>query len=196
MVTLDKPREFMAAPPATEERRYYNPVQKDYATYLETSDETAGKRTLLEIEVAAGGGNTPHIHKSYAEHFEVLRGTLEVSVGGETQTLRPGEKAVAPPGALHHFRNRTDAPTVFLVDLRPGSPGFEKALRIAYGLAGDGLVRPDGTPRNLYHLALLIEWSDIGLPGVFGALDPLLRVMARRARRKGIDRELEARYIA
>ena len=42
-----------------DELRIYNPIQKDYATFLETSDETGGEHTLIEIEVAPGGGTTP-----------------------------------------------------------------------------------------------------------------------------------------
>jgi mannose-6-phosphate isomerase-like protein (cupin superfamily) len=61
--------------PAGKERRYYHPQQKDYATFLQTSEETGRERTLIEVEVAPGGGNIPHFHKTYDEHFEVLEGT-------------------------------------------------------------------------------------------------------------------------
>ncbi len=149
---------------------------------------------LIELEVGPGGGNTPHYHKTYDEHFEVLEGALEVLVDRETHTLRPGQKAVAPKNVLHRFRNTTEERTRFLVELQPGHAGFEKAVKVAYGLASDGRVFADGTPRNLYHLALLLEWSEIRLPGVFTVAEPLFRLLARRARRKGIDRELEARY--
>ena len=30
-------------------RRIYNPVQRDAATFLETSEETGGERTLAEL---------------------------------------------------------------------------------------------------------------------------------------------------
>lgn len=180
--------------PAGEDRRYYHPVQKDYTTFLETSEETGGDHTLLEIELAPGGGNTPHYHRTYDEHFEVVEGTLEVLVGKETRVLRPGQKAVAPRNTLHKFRNPGEERARFLVELRPGSAGFEKAIKAGYGLARDGRVRADGTPKNLYHLAVLLEWSEIRLPGVFTIAEPLLRFLAKRARRKGIDRELEARY--
>jgi mannose-6-phosphate isomerase-like protein (cupin superfamily) len=175
-------------------RRYYHPIQKDYATFLETSEESGGERTLIEVEVAPGGGNDPHYHLTYDEHFEVLEGALEVLVGKDTVTLRPGEKAVATKNTLHRFRNRTDQPARFLVELRPGHSGFEKAIKVAYGLASDGLASANGTPRNLYYTALLMEWSDIRLPGIYTVAEPLFRLLARRARRKGIDRELEARY--
>jgi quercetin dioxygenase-like cupin family protein len=175
-------------------RRYYHPIQKDYATFLETSEESGGERTLIEVEVAPGGGNDPHYHKTYDEHFEVLDGALEVLVDKATVTLRSGEKAVAPRNTLHRFRNTTEKPASFLVELRPGHSGFEKAIKIAYGLASDGLASANGTPKNLYYTALLMQWSDIRLPGIYTVAEPLFRLLARRARRKGIDRELEARY--
>ncbi len=179
---------------ASRARRYYHPIQKDYATFLETSEESGGERTLIEVEVAPGGGNDPHYHLTYDEHFEVLEGALEVLVGKDTVTLRPGEKAVATKNTLHRFRNPTNQPARFLVELRPGHSGFEKAIKVAYGLASDGLASANGTPRNLYYTALLMEWSDIRLPGIYTVAEPLFRLLARRARRKGIDRELEARY--
>lgn len=187
-------REAIGAHRQQDTRRIYNPIQKDHATFLETSDETDGERTLIEIEVAPGGGTTPHYHLTYAENFEVTSGALEVMVGGKTRTLTAGDKEVAPKNTLHNFHNATDEPTTFLVELRPGSSGFEKALRIAYGLASDGLANSKGLPKNLYHTALLFEWGEGRLPGIFALLEPLFGFLARRARRKGIDMELEARY--
>lgn len=188
-------REAIGADRQQDTRRIYHPIQKDYATFLETSEETGGERTLIEIEVAPGGGTTPHYHLTYAEHFEVVSGALEVMVGGETRTLTAREKAVAPKNTLHNFHNATDESTTFLIELRPGSSGFEKALRVAYGLASDGLSNSKGLPKNLYHTALLFEWGEGRLPGIFTAAAPLIRLLAKRARRKGIDRELEARYV-
>ncbi len=177
-----------------DKRRIYNPIQKDYATFLETSDETGGEHTLIEIEVAPGGGTTPHYHLTYAEHFEVISGALEVMVGGETRTLTAGEKSVAPKNTLHNFHNATDRPTTFLSNSHPGHGGFEKALRVAYGLASDGHSNSKGLPKNLYHTALLFEWGEGRMPGLFGVLEPVFRLLAKRARRKGIDKDLERRY--
>jgi hypothetical protein len=61
-------------------------------------------------------------------------------------------------------------------------------------MATDGLTHPDGRPKNLYHGALILVESDIHLPGPGRLLDPALRMLAVRARRKGIDRQLEERY--
>ena len=181
--------------PRAGKRRYYHPGQKDYATFLETSEETGGERTLIEIELAPGGGNQPHYHLTFDEQFEVLEGTLEVQLGKASRTLRPGERAVAYKTVLHDFRNPTDEPTTFLVELRPGHSGFEKALKVAYGLAAEGLAAANGAPKNPYHLALAFEWGEGRLPGVFAVLEPVFRLLAKRARRRGIDRELEDRYL-
>jgi len=175
-------------------RQIYNPVQKDYVTFPETSEETDGEYTLIEVEAAPGGGTTPHYHKTYAEHFEVLRGELEVQVGNITRTLRAGQKTGSPINTLHRWHDATDESVVFLIELRPGHSGFEKTLRVAYGLARDGLASANGLPKNLYHTALLLEWADIRLPGLFTLVEPLIRLLTKRARRRGIDRELEARY--
>jgi hypothetical protein len=49
-------------------------------------------------------------------------------VGDDTHTLMSGHKAVAPINTLHRWHNATEEPVVFLVELRPGHSGFEKAL--------------------------------------------------------------------
>ncbi len=43
----------------TGQRRYYHPIQKDYATFLGTSEETGGEYTLIEVEVAPGAETIP-----------------------------------------------------------------------------------------------------------------------------------------
>jgi mannose-6-phosphate isomerase-like protein (cupin superfamily) len=187
-------KEMNAARTRRDSRRHYNPVQKDAATFLETSEETGGERSLAEVEVAPGGGPIPHFHKTYTERFEVIEGSLEVLVGDETRVLHAGEEATVTKNTLHRFHNATDETVTFLCEMRPGQPGFEKTIMVGYGLARDGLTRSDGTPKSLYHMALLLEWSEIRVPGIFTVIEPLMRLLARRAQRKGIDWELEARY--
>src|SRR3954452_18783999 len=180
---------------ATTSRRFYHPLQRDAATFLETSEESGGTRTLIQIELAPGGGNAPHRHMTYAEHFEVLEGRLVVMLDGERHELQPGDAAVAPPGPLHNFRNPTEDTAVFSVELRPGHRGFERALQAGYGLAADARTRPDGTPKNLYELAVLADWSDMRISGPLRVLQPLFGVLAALARRKGVDRVLAQRYV-
>ena len=174
--------------------RHYHPIQKDYATFLKSVNDPGSTVTLAEVEVHPGGGTEPHYHLSYAEHFHVISGTLTVGVGNKVYTLQPGDGAVAPINTRHFFRNNTNENVIFHVELRPGSEGFENAVKAGYGLARDGACLKDGTPRNIYHLALLLDWSEIRLDGFMKYLSPLFRVLAKRARRKGIDRELIEKY--
>jgi mannose-6-phosphate isomerase-like protein (cupin superfamily) len=177
-----------------ERRRIVNPVQDDIATFLETSEESGGQRTLAELDVAPGGKVTPHRHMTYTESFRVLQGRLRLRIGDTELTLAPGEEATVPVGALHAWANPSAERVVAHVELRPGQPGFETALRIAYGLAADGLVLRNGMPRNPLHAALLLEWGDSRLPGAYAVLERALRLLARIARRTGVDRDLLQRY--
>ena len=173
-------------------RRIYNPVQRDAATFLETSEETGGTRTLAELDVSPGGKVTPHYHLTYSEHFKVLEGRLIVEIDGVRHDLGPGEEAVAAAGSLHAWSNPGEGRSVVRVELRPGSPGFEKGLRIVYGLAADGLVLKSGVPRNPLHAALVLQMGELRLPGRYASLERILGLLTRIARRRGVDRELSA----
>ena len=176
-------------------RRIYNPVQRDAATFLQTSEETGGARTLAELEIAPRGKVTPHFHLTYSERFKVLEGQLSVEIDGVDHQLGPGDEAVAAARSVHAWSNPGEDRSVVHVELRPGSPGFENGLRIAYGLAADGLVRKNGVPRNPLHAALVLQIGDVRLPGGYAALAPALGLLARVARWRGVERELERRYL-
>ena len=176
-------------------RTIENPIIKDKVTFLETAAETRGKRTLVQVELAPGGGNQLHFHKSFDETFIVVEGILGIQLGREVHNLAVDETATAPAGSLHRFFNpSTTESVVFKVLLQPGSAGFEKTIQVAYGLARDGRTTNKGVPKNLYHMALIVKWSDTNIPGLFSWLEPVLRWIAKRAVKKGIDRELVAAY--
>jgi quercetin dioxygenase-like cupin family protein len=176
-------------------RSIHSPVQRDTATFLETTQESRGRRTLLEIELAPGGGTIAHRHMGHAERFVALDGELTVRVDGLLHVLRPGDEATAAAGALHHFANETGEAIRFQVELAPGHRGFEQALQIGYGLAGDGLTDDRGIPRKLSHAALLMQMGDMRVAGPLRVLAPLLGLLARRARRRGADAVLVERYV-
>src|SRR5476651_1759576 len=125
-------------------RRIYNPVQKDYVTFIKTAAETNGEYTLVEVELANGGGVGLHYHKTYSENFECMDGEVQIALGKNIITLKRGESAIANPNVNHLFRNRSGKPCKFRVELRPASLGFERSLQIGYGLASDGLCDKKG----------------------------------------------------
>jgi len=177
------------------ERKIFNPIQKDYVTFLKTSNETKGEYTLVEVDLANGGGVGIHYHKTYSEKFECISGELQVQLGKTIHVLKPGQSALASPNTNHLFRNRSGTACKFRVELRPACKGFEQALQIGYGLAADGLCDKKGFPKDRLALAWLFEISESNLPGWMSVLEFILRKQAKKARVKGIDKELLKKYV-
>ena len=176
-------------------RSFYNPIQKDSALFLETVKETNGKYTLVEVELAVGGGNELHYHKAYEEKFVCIEGQLHVQVGKEIHVLNPGDDIVAPPYTLHRFYNATEQPVKFSVTLSPGSRGFEEAIQISYGLASDGMTNKKGIPSKISHLGILLNLSESSLPGWQSVLASGLSWIGKRAVKKGKLEELRKQYV-
>jgi quercetin dioxygenase-like cupin family protein len=170
-----------------------NPIERDEVVIVRTSAETGGQYTLLHAYAQPGAQVARHYHRSAAESFEVLEGVLTVENGGKTTVLQPGESDTVPKHTVHRWANQSTKPVSFLVEFTPGQAGFEKSLTIIYGLARDGHTLPNGVPRNVLQLALLMEIGDIWLPRS-AALGPVIRALAGMARKKGMERELEERY--
>lgn len=176
-------------------RKIYNPIQKDYVTFLKTAAETNGECTLVEVELADGGGVGLHYHKTYSEKFDCIKGQVQIALGTAIYTLKPGESATAEPNVNHLFRNRSGKPCKFRVELRPGSEGFERSLQIGYGLANDGQCKPNGFPKDKLALAWLFDISESNLPGWMSIFEFILRKQAKKAREKQLDKELIAKYV-
>jgi mannose-6-phosphate isomerase-like protein (cupin superfamily) len=177
------------------ERKIYNPVQKDYVTFIHLASETNGQSTVVEVELAAGGGVGLHYHKTYSEKFTCLEGELQVQLDDQTTTLLPNEEATAKPLINHRFYNRSNWVCRFRVELNPGSMGFEQSLQIGYGLARDGQTRSNGMPKDPLILSWLFEVSESNLKGWRSILEFVLRWQAKRARAKGIDKRLIEQYV-
>ncbi|MGC4100536.1 cupin domain-containing protein [Ferruginibacter sp.] len=177
------------------ERKIYNPIQRDSVTFLKTHAETNGEYTLVEVELADGGGVGLHYHKTYAEKFNCISGQVQVQLGKDVTVLHAGESATASPNINHLFKNRSGVPSRFTVELRPASRGFEQSLQIGYGLASDGLCKKNGFPKDKLALAWLFEISESNLPGWMSIFEFILRKQAKKAKEKGIDKQLTERYV-
>lgn len=172
-----------------------NPVIKDTVTFLRTSKETNQKLTEAEIILMPGGENPLHYHKTYAETFTAVEGTLGLRVGKKrTLILQPGESFTVQPMVLHSFFNPSDEKITFNVKIQPGHTGFEYSLRIIYGLATDGKTDKKSVPKNIQHLAIVACMSDMNIPGFFTIIFPLLKWLANRAKANGLEQRLIDRY--
>ena len=179
------------------ERTFENPQTRERATLIESARENGGKRSVLDLEVGAGGGVMGHFHDVHQERIEVLAGVIEVTIDGTTRQVRAGDHVVIEPGQAHLWRNGSPTEVLrFRGTFIPGHAGFEAAIQVLFGLARDGQTRANGLPKRLEDLALLVKWNQ-GLPsGPARLLAPVLGWIARRAEARGRAAELLRRYDA
>jgi quercetin dioxygenase-like cupin family protein len=160
------------------------------ATFVKTANDTQDQYELIQVEVEPGGGNDPHYHKDFDEHFSVLKGTLTVYLEGVPHNLKPGDSATAIKQTMHHFRNETDSLVLITVRTTPAR-GLEKTLRVAYGLINTGQLKNNFT-ENPWHMCLLLGYSGSYLEGMPGIIqEPLVNSLAKIAQWKGEDKSLE-----
>lgn len=175
-------------------RVFINPMFKDRATVLKTSEETGGRYLLGLLEVSPGGGNPMHTHSLFEETFTAMEGKLGVQFGDQKIYLNPGESITVPPKQPHCFFNDSDRSVSCYVKLTPAHEGFIKGIAILYGLAADGKTTKKGIPKHLTHLALFMVLMDTKPSGFLGWFMPLFRRLARQARKNGIERQLLEKY--
>jgi mannose-6-phosphate isomerase-like protein (cupin superfamily) len=128
---------------------FTNPVSGERIEVLDV--DTDGQQTRLQgrLTVEPGGIGPPrHVHPRQEETFAVEEGRLTVHRDDDTLELGPGEALTVPAGRAHGFGNRTDEPVVFTGVIRPGRQLIH-ALSTLSGLAQEGKLRDDGTPRFL-----------------------------------------------
>ena len=179
-------------------RTIVNPINGDKVTFLKTCAETNGESLLAELEVFPNAQGTsaapPHYHVSYTESFHVLEGELTVTIGKKILGLRKGESATVPLKTIHTFSNKSSQTVKARVEVHPCLQGFEDGMYIMYGLASDGKTTKKGMPKSISHLAVLMVMGDIRFGGVMSILNPIMRWIGKRAKRRGIEQELIDRY--
>ena len=175
-------------------RTFFNPVINDTATFIKTSEETNGKYSLLEIELHKSDGPPLHYHNAFAEKFEVMEGKLYLQVGKQKYILKLGEQVTVAPGTPHKFYNLTNDKVRFKITLEPGHTGMENFIKIIYSLAADGLTNRKGVPKKFADLATILVMSDTNGTGLLTLLTPIIRIVAKRAKRNGTNQWLLDKY--
>lgn len=171
-----------------------NPIIGEKIIFLETSKQSGGKKTLMEVHLGPKGGNPLHYHKRFSESFKIIEGQLNVRVGKETKILKPNDTATAPTGTVHRFFNTSGETVQFTCELTPASEGFENVLRIGCGLANDGKAAKNGLPKGLMHMAITMNMGEGYSVGIFSILEKFFRFLAKTPKAKKIEKELLAKY--
>jgi len=179
-----------------EKRTFVNPAINDAATFIQTSAETNGEYTLIEIDLGKSDGPPLHYHNAFSEKFRVQEGILYLQVGKDKKILRIGESVTVPAGTPHRFYNETNDKVKFHITLRPGHTGMEKFIKIFYGLASDGLTDKKGKPKSFAHLAVALTISDTNASGWMTLLSPVIRNAAKRAKKNGTEKWLFDKYCS
>lgn len=177
---------------------YYNPVNGEHTTILESSAETGGEYTDFEVSLTPGGGNPIHYHTKFTEEFTAVKGRLGLYYDKGNVYLEPGETVVVPIGVHHRFFNDTNEAIVFRVVLRKGQPDFERFLKVMFGLVNDGrTIGKNQVPKNPYILAVMYEWGDTHLTNpIIKMLSPIIKLIYQKAVRLQIDKKLEEKYCS
>lgn len=175
-------------------RTFYNRALNDTVTILETSEDTNGKRTVMEFEIFKSSGPPMHYHGKLTEKFEVVEGRLYLIVGNQKHILEPGNQVIIPPKTPHKFYNPVTDKVRFRTTFEPGDVGMENFIKIMFSLADDNLTNSKGVPKKFSHLAALMSMSDQYAAGILGLLAPLIRRAADKAQKDGTERWLIDRY--
>lgn len=130
----------------------------------------------------------PHVHPSQTNDFEVLEGTVEFMIDGRWQTFCAGDKATVPPGTLHSFRNRSNAPAR-LRDIHRPALNFEDYLEHIHRLLQGRSIKSSRDVRIPIYLSMLtLEYAqtvrstrrcDKALIRTLAAVGRLLRMNTR-----------------
>jgi mannose-6-phosphate isomerase-like protein (cupin superfamily) len=102
------------------------------ASYLATGASTDGKFGLYRWDFKGPpSGPEPHFHRSIAESFFVLSGTVRLFDGTDWRDGGPGDFLYVPEGGVHAFRNESGEPASMLILFAPGAPREDYFERIA-----------------------------------------------------------------
>jgi quercetin dioxygenase-like cupin family protein len=126
-----------------------NEITGETITFLTTAAETNGEYTLIEVEVAPGGGvPMAHVHPYQSETFEIVAGRLSLKAGRDRLEAEPGDVVTIAPGQVHKFWNATAYPARFRCTVAPALD-FERFIETMFALGDDGKLSKRGMPNPL-----------------------------------------------
>jgi quercetin dioxygenase-like cupin family protein len=130
-------------------------AEKQRLVFRRTAAETEGELLEMEAHYAPEGAYPPeHYHPYQDEHFEVLKGRLQVRINGREYSFQASQTIDIPRGTVHTMRNGGNTEASVIWQVRPAlktQPFFETL----YGLAAEGQTDRQGRP-NLLQLAVLL----------------------------------------
>ena len=142
---------------------FEHPITKTRTVVLESDAETNGMGWLLEVTRTSKSGSDlgEHLHLTWTETFEILKGTAKYRLDGDERIAKAGESFVVEPRHFHvHPWNATDEELVYRQRDRfeqPSPAAVQDILGIfatRTGMARDG-IRYKGFPKLLFQSATI-----------------------------------------
>ncbi|MGH3383416.1 MAG: cupin domain-containing protein [Nocardioidaceae bacterium] len=105
--------------------------------YLSTGASTKGEFGLYRWDFGPEvSGPDAHFHKTIAETFFILSGTVRLYDGEQWVDATSGDYLYVPQGGIHAFKNEPGEPASMLLLFTPGAPReeyFETLVEVAKG---------------------------------------------------------------
>ena len=142
---------------------FEHPTTKTRTVVLESDAETKGMGWLLEVTRYSKLGSDlgEHLHLTWTETFEILKGTAKYKLDGNERIAKAGESFVVEPGHFHvHPWNANEEELVYRQRdhfAKPSPAAVQDILGIfatRAGMARDG-IRPRGFAKLLFQSATI-----------------------------------------
>jgi quercetin dioxygenase-like cupin family protein len=99
------------------------PIRLSTARFVATGSLTDGRFGLFRWDMQPkAGGPGPHFHRTFAESFFILSGTVRLYDGRAWADGYEGDFFHVPDGGIHAFRNDARAPASMLILFAPAPP--------------------------------------------------------------------------
>jgi quercetin dioxygenase-like cupin family protein len=108
---------------------------------LLNGEQSSGSVSVFCQEVEPGFGAPPHYQPNEEEHFYILEGEMELTIGNQTIHATPGTFAFAPRNATHAFKNNSDKVCRFLTWNSPA--GHERMFEAGQRMAEEAIKDPE-----------------------------------------------------
>lgn len=140
---------------------YVNPASGERAVVVLGTDETVGKRLVVDLYLRPRGGMVGrHSHPIIRERFRVLRGSLAYTLQGVEKIATVGDSIDVAPGILHDFWNPGTDEALVRVDVQPAER-FAELIKNGFSLGQDGKTDRTGKPGILQIALMAREFDDV-----------------------------------
>jgi uncharacterized protein YndB with AHSA1/START domain/quercetin dioxygenase-like cupin family protein len=131
--------------------------------FTATAEETGGESARFEVSGRPRGFLAQeHVHAVQTETIEMVTGSMQVVMHGQTHVLTPGDTIEIPPGTAHTQTPLGAGDGILRITVRPAGNSEAFLMRVA-AMAREGRMLKGGWPRPTAAAELIRDFGDAGL---------------------------------